>query len=896
MSDRGIFRRTFRITRHRSDINRDIHDEIQFHLDMRISELVEQGLSPDQAEAVARQALGNRQEIEADCRGVTRSVKRKQRWVEGLESIWRDLSLAVRNLLRRPGYSLVAVLTMALCLAVNTAVFTVVDAVLLVPLPFPDSHRIAVLFNSYPNAGSARSSNSVPDFYDRRELEAFQEVALYESQSRPIGRGESLRQVFSMQVTPSFFKVLQVQPGSGRYFLEDEGEIGRDAVVVISHGLSRELFGDAMAVGRSLLVEGVARTIVGVMPPDFRFADWDAEIWLPLAFSQQQKSDAARHRNSYQMVARLSPGTSMETARSQVDALNAAIAEDLPPQLREGLAATGFHTQVHRFQDDLVREVRPSLLLLWAGSLFVLLIGCLSLANLQLVRATGRMRELAARFVLGASRWRLMRLLLSESLLLAALGGALGLLATGWSLGLLDTFEVYQIPRIDQVKLAGNGFLAAAGLALAVGILSGILPAAVIHRFDLFGVFRSSARSSSGRSGRTLRAALAALQVAVAFVLLAGAGLMLASLMQVRAVDPGIEAEGVLAAAVILPSKRYPQVVQRLQFIQRALDGVRALPEVSEAAIASQIPFSGSTSRGVVTPEGRAAAAGESVRTHYGTVVSPSYFAAMGIPLLKGRSFDSREQRNSPPVVIVDERLAQIYWPDSDPIGKRMLLDSQPGPNAPWHTVIGVVGEIRQNDLTDTSPPGAYYLSHRKSWLGFFRLVVKTSGEPRSLLDPLRRVMAGLDPEIPLFWVQTMEEGVNEQLLLRRIPLQLLTFFAAAALFLAAVAIYGVLDESVRQRTREIGIRMAMGSSLKAIHSLVLGQSLRLVGAGQVVGLTTALLLGGWMASFLYQVRPRDPWVLLMVALLTALTALIASWLPTRRASRVNPVSALNAD
>lgn len=889
-------RRTFRITRHRPDPDRDVQDEIQFHMEMRIRELIQQGLLPRQAEEEAFKAFGNPLKIEADCRQATRSVHRKRRWADAVDSCRRDFSLACRNLLRRPGYSAVALLTIALCLAVNTAVFSVVESILLAPLPFPDSDRILILFNSYPNAGSPRSSNSVPDYYDRQQLEAFQEVALYQSESRPVGKGEAVRNVFSMQVTPSFFAVLQVEPESGRAFLDEEGEVGRDAVAIISHGLSRELFGEAPAVGRTVSVLGASRTIVGVMPPGFLFADWDAQIWLPLAFNQQQKSDAARHRNGYQMIARLKSGVPLETARAQLDALNAAIAEEIPPKLRESLAATGFHTQVHLFKDDLVREVRPSLLLLWAGALFVLLIGCLSLANLQLVRATGRMRELAARLVLGASRWRLTRLLLSESLLLAVLGGGAGLLAAGWSLTLLDAFEVYQIPRIDEVRLGGSSMLAALVLTLGVGLLSSVLPAAIVHRFDLFAAFRGSGRSSSGRSKAAWRGILASLQVAVAFVLMAGAGLMLASLLRVRAVDPGIEADNVLATAIALPYQRYPEIGQRLQFIDQALGEIRALQGVVEAAIASQIPFSGSTSRGVVTPEGKVPVEGESIQTHYGTVISPTYFEALGIPLLEGRVFDSREQPDSPPVVIVDERLAKTYWPESSAVGKRLLLDSQRGESAPWHTVIGVVGEVRQNDLADPSPVGAYYLPHQQVWLGFFRLAVKTSGEPRGLLAPLRRVIAGMDPEIPLFWVQTLQESVNEQLILRRIPLELLAFFAAAALFLAAVAIYGILDEAVRQRTREIGIRMALGSSLKGIHSLVLGKSLRLLGIGQAMGLIAALLLGGWMAGFLYQVRPHDPWVLLLVAVLTSLAALTASWLPTRRAARVNPVQALSAD
>lgn len=889
-------RRTFRITRHRPDVDRDVQDEIQFHLQMRIQELIQQGLSPRQAEEEARKAFGNRLRIEQDCRQATRSMHRKRRWADGVDSFRRDLSLACRNLLRRPGYSAVALLTIALCLAVNTAVFSVVDSILLRSLPYPDSDRIVILFNSYPNAGSPRSSNCVPDLYDRQRLDAFQEVALFRSESRPLGRGESLRNVFSMHVTPSFFRVLQIEPRRGRAFHDEEGEVGSDAVAVISHGLSQELFGDSSAVGRTVLVGGVSHTVVGVMPAGFLFADWEAQIWLPLAFNAEQKSDAARHRNGYQMIARLKPDVSIQTARAQVDALNAAVAKGMPPQIRETLADTGFHTQVHVFQEDLVREIRPSLLLLWAGALFVLLIGCLSLANLQLVRATGRMREMAARFVLGASRWRLVRLLLSESLLLAVSGGTVGLLAAAWSLGWLDAFEVYQIPRIDEVRLGGRGFLWAFGLALAGGIISGALPALVIQRFDLYRVFRASGRSSSGQSGRALRSVLAALQVGVAFLLLVGAGLMLASLLQVRAVEPGIEAEGVLATAMMLPNNRYSSLGQRQQFVERALAEIRSIPEVVDAAIASQIPFSGSGSRGTVIAEGMEPAAGESIRTHYATIVSSGYFNTMGIPLLQGRGFDTREGADSPPVVVIDEHLARTYWPHTNPIGKRLLLDAQPGADAPWHTVIGVVGEIRQNDLADPSPVGAYYLPHPKFWLGFFRLVVKTTSDPRSLLGPLRRVLAGLDPEIPLFWVQTLEESVNEQLLLRRIPLHMLAFFAAVALFLASVAIYGVLDETVRQRTREIGIRMALGSSLKAIHGLVISRSLLLICAGQLVGLAGALLLGEWMAGFLYKVHPRDPWVLLLVAALTTSAALAASWLPTRRATQVDPVRALNAD
>lgn len=893
-----FFRRTFRITRHQSDVPRDVRDEIDAHLEMRTQELVDQGLSPADARAAALAAFGDRGRIEAECRRLTEPVERARRRRDLFGSFFGDLRHALRDMAKRPGFALVAGLTLALSIALNAAVFSVVYGVVLKPLPYPDSDRIVYLYNSYPEAGAPRSQASPPDYFDRREgVEALEEVALYSLESRTLGNGETRRWAFSMQVTPSFFRVLEVEPALGRAFTEDEGEPGNDSKVILGYGLWQELFGgEEAAIGRELRIEGVPHTVVGVMPEGFQFPGWDAEVWVPLAFGPEERSDAARHSNYLDMIARLAPGATVEQAREQVEALNAAITDRLPAQMREMVVGSGFHTEVRRLRDELVSGVRSWLYLLWGGAVFVLLIGCISVTNLLLVRSTGRLRELATRYVLGASRWRLGRQLMTESVVLAVAGGALGLVAAAWSLRFLGVFEAYEVPRLADVRLDPPAAVLGVALAVAATVLSSLLSTFMIHRRDLFAVIQAGGMTSTSERGvLTLRGALVAAQIAVACVLLVGTGLMVASLHNVQAVDPGFATDFLLLGAFALPGSRYPTPADRYRFVDTLFEEIRALPGVIDAAVASQLPFSGTEAQGPVTPEsGWTPPPGESVVAHFRTFVSPTFFSTIGLPLLEGRGFRDGDDAGAPPVAIVSERVARRYWPRQSAVGQRLSLSNG---RAEWRTVVGVVGDVVQNDLTLAAPSqGAVYVPVRQGSLGFFRLVVKTAGEPMSLLPAVRERLRALDPETSLFWTGTMEESIAGTLLDRRLPMQLLALFAALALVLAAVGVYGVLAQSVHQRTKEIGIRLVLGSRRSGIYRVVLRRSFAVVAAGVAAGVAAALALSRLLAGFLYEVRPTDPAVFALVVAVVALVAVPACLVPARRAARVDPVAALKSE
>lgn len=893
-----FFRRTFRITRFRADASRDVSDEIEVYLEMRTQELVEQGMAPEEARRAAVAAFGDRRRIEDECRRIAGPLGRRRRRAEIVGSFFGDLRLALRDMRKRPADAALACLTLAICMAVNGAVFSVVRAIVLRPLPFPDPDRIVTVFNAYPNTGSPRDANSASDYFDRRErVAAFAEVALYQSRTHTLGEPGAIRRAFSMAVTPSFLPLLGVEPFLGRNFTEEETEPGKSAKALIGYRLWQDYFGgDASILGRKVTIEGDTYEVVGVLPRDFLFPGWDAELWLPVTLTEWLKSDEARHRaNYFDMLARLEPGATVELAERQLDALNRTLVDRVPARFRQTLIDSGYTTVVRPFHADLVRGVRQPLLLLWAGALFVLLIGAVTLTNLLLVRSTGRLRELATRYVLGAGRGRLLRQLLTESLALAVVGGGFGLLAAHWSLRLVNVFEAYQVPRVGEIRVDATGAGLVLLLAVAVMAGSGAVSALALRRENVFSVLRAGT-STVGTANLRLRGALVATQVAVAFILTAGAGLTLSSLRNLNAVDPGFEPEGVLAGALKLPPAWYPDAGSQHGFLAAVLGEIRRLPGVVDAAVASQLPFSGMAVAGPLTPEGYTREPGESVIGYTRTSVSPAYFSVMGIPLLEGRTFTEKDDEDGHPVMIVSERVARRYWGAAGALGRRVYPGVEPDADAEWHTVVGVVGEVLQTDLIDQDSDGAFYLPYRQSGMGFSRLAVKTAQEPYALLPAIRERIFSIDPQMPVFWVETLEESVAGTLIPFRVPMQLLLVFAAVALVLAAVGVYGVLAQSVAQRRREIGIRMALGSPRSGIYRWTLASMMVFVAAGLALGVGGALALTRLMKSLLYGVHPGDPTVFGIVVAVSGGAAFLASLVPARQAMTIDPVKALDAD
>ncbi|MGD8816245.1 MAG: ABC transporter permease [Acidobacteriota bacterium] len=888
--------RSLRVTRHAPDVARDVTDEVEFHLEMRAAELVEQGMEPADAQRAARQAFGDRARIEDRTRAISGPAVQREHRAEWIASLLRDVRQALRGLLKEPTFALTAILTLGLCIGANVAVFTVVNDVVLRPLPFPDADRLVTFYNGYPGSGIERTNNSVPDYFDRQNLEALAGVALYDQVSATIGEGAASANVFISHVSPPFFDVLGVAPVMGRTFDADDGVVGQNHNIVVSHAFWQSYLGGADDVlGRTVEIEDSTFTVIGVMPEDFEFVTWNAQVWFSFAWPEQMRT--AYHRNNYRMIGRLKPGATVQQAQQQLDALNAEVAAGYPPEARQSLAAAGFHSVVLSWQDDLVRDFRAPLYLLLASVALVLVIGAFNIANLLLLRASGRLRELSTRFVLGASRWRIARQLFTESLVVTLLGGAIGIVLSAWSQRYLSLFEHYQVPRLAEVRLDATAIAFALAVSCAVATLAAVLPVLMVRRGDLYGVFRG-ATSTPGQRGAawSMREALVAGQVASAFVLVTVGGLLLSSLMNLWRVDPGFDVAGLSGGGVLLTADRYPTAADRAAFRERALRELKAIPGVSGAAFATQLPFSGEESRIVFFPEGYEYAADEAVEAHFYTGITDGYFDTLSIPLLAGRAFGPGDDLQAPKVVIVDEALAQRYWPGDSPLGRRIAFNSRPSEDEEWLTVVGVVGSVVQNDLDETAPRGAFYLPATQQGEVMWRWVVRSEADPATVSEQAQAIFRGLDPEMASFWSFTMRGAIAERLIPRRIPMLLVMGFAAVALLLTTLGVYGVLAYAAARRTREFGIRLALGSSVSDIYRLMARSAVAVVVAGIALGAAGALLLGRLVASQLYDVQPADPKVIAAAVAVVAAVAFLAYLVPTRRATRVDPMVTLREE
>ena len=820
-----------------------------------------------------------------------------------MDGLPHDLRYAGRVLWKDRGFAATVILTLALCIGANAAIFAIINGVLLRPLPIPDADRIVTLYNAYPKAGVERGSSGVPDYYDRlRETDVFEELALYRLNGQTIGGQSDPQRLTGMAVRPSLFRMLRATPHRGRVFREDEGEIGREREVILSYALWQQLFsGQDTAVGRDLRINGDNYTIVGVMPQSFFFMNPDVKLWTPLAFPPELKSDDARHNNSWTMVGRLKPGASVAVAQQQIDALNARNLDRFPA-LKQILINAGFHTVVVPLQQDLVREVRPTLLMLWAGVLFVLAIGAVNITNLVLIRSSSRMRELATRHALGASLPRLTAHLLTETVFLTTIGGALGVVVGYAALRALGGVGLDALPRANEIGISIEVVAFAFSLALLVGIVVGLAPVVRLTALNLAQAFREEGRSgTSGRGARAARRLLVASQVAFAFMLLAGAGLLLTSFERVLAVAPGFAPSNVLTARVAPPSSRYRDDAAIRTFADRFATAVRSIPGVEHAGLSSSIPFGGDFSDSVIIAEGYRMAPGESLISPYRVIATPGYFETLNVPVTRGRTFNDSDTETSPGVVIVDARLAQRFWPGVDPIGRRMFQPENPNDllapdkNTRWLTVVGVVGETKMAGLVTTEDRvGTYYFPLRQASQRGLTLTVRTTGDPLAMTPAIRQQLRAIDPELPLYSVRTMADRMNESLADRRTPMVVAIVFAVVALFLAAIGLYGVLAYQVSQRTREIGIRLALGSDSRRVFGLIVKEGMALLAGGFIAGVGGAFAIRRTMAAQLYGVGPMDPLVLGSVAAVLALVTFAACTLPARRAARIDPIVALS--
>lgn len=816
----------------------------------------------------------------------------------------RGIRQAIRALRRERAFSVTVITTLAVVIAANVAIFSIIRAVLLAPLPYDEPDRLVSIYNSYPGAGVERASNGTFDFVSRRErIDAFEEIALVDGYGNTVGDPGSTERVSTLRVTPSLFPLLRVNAALGRTFGEETMEPGQEFEVVLSHSYWMDRFaGDPEVVGQDLRIDGRPYSIVGVMPEDFRVVgDEDARFFIPIPFSQEARSIESWHSNSFGMFGRLAPGATIERARAEIGSLNEALTEEFPmPNARQLLDDIGFQTYVVPVADDLLGDVRPTLFMLWAGVGFVLLIGCVNIANLMLGRAQNRLGEVATRLALGAPRRKVAMQIVVESLVLALIGGVLGLAGGFAALRLLTGLGIDRLPRGVDIRIDGTVVAFTVVLTVLTALIFALAPVLQVLGRELNSVFRSEGRSTTaGRGSVLLRNGLVVGQVALAFVLLIGAGLMLMSFRAALAIDPGFNTEELGTGMLSLPVSRYEDSAQRLAFVDGLLRDLESQPGLERATITSQLPFSGNNSSSVILPEAYTPPPGESIVSPFVSLVGPDYFRTMGIPLIEGRDIEWNDGPEQTPVIVIDRALANRYWPDRSPLGFRManVVPGEEVEEEDYYTIVGVVENIKQNDLTasDADHVGAYYLSARQSTPNYFSLVTRgrEGGDVEALTPALREAINRMDPEIPLADVRTMEQRIDLSLQSRRAPMTLLLVFAGVALFLAVIGIYGTLAYSVARRGQEMGIRMALGGAASDIFALVLRYGASVVGIGLVLGLLASVALSRIIRSLLFGVQPLDPVVLLSVMLVLGTAGIAACVIPARRATRIDPMRAL---
>jgi putative ABC transport system permease protein len=802
----------------------------------------------------------------------------------------QDLRFAVRQMVKKPGFTAVVVLTMALGIGANAAIFSVLDAVLLRPLPYSDPEGLVKVWTRFTGIGLPNDQNwvSAPEFRDFQQLnKSFSDLAAIGSGSINLGVKGSPQRVVGASVSPSLFPMLGAQPLLGRTFLAEEAQPGRDHEVVLSYGLWRRVFGgNPNVIGSTIDIDGVPMSVVGVMPAGFAYPD-EAEIWGPLAFSADDLSENNRGSHGFEVLGRMKPGLSLAQVQSDMDRVGKTMIEQhgsYPYQ------TYGFGVILHPLLEETVGDVKPSLIVLMAAVGLVLLIACANIANLLLVRSTERQPEMETRMALGASGMRLVRQLLTESVVLAVAGGLVGVAITPWILRGLVAIAAKSLPRAVHTAIDGWALLLTAAISLATGILFGLAPALHAGRKRQFDGLKGG-RSTEGKRPKRLRSALVICETALSLLLIAGAGLLLRSFAEILKVDPGFRPDGVLTMRVALPDAIYSKPEQVRAFYSELLERVQKLPGVQAAGAVSALPLSGQGSSGTTTIDTQSVRLEDTTPEADQRVVTPDYFKAMGISLVRGRSFDARDSDTAPPVVIVDESLAHTYWPNQDPIGRRLHMGSRQS-KAPWTTIVGVVRHVRNRTLEARSRVEVYWPENQRPY-GAMALAILTSGNPMNLVPTIQREVASIDPDLPVYRVSTMTEVMGDSLERRRLALILLAVFAGLALLLASVGIYGVTSYSIAQRHVEIGLRMALGADRGQVLSMLIRSGLTTIAIGLGLGLVLALFLNRLMSGMLFSVRASDPLALGGAAVLLMAAAFLAIFFPARRATKVNPMVAL---
>jgi predicted permease len=880
-------RSLFRVLTGRRDFEEGMSEELRFHIEQYTDDLVHSGMSRDKAASMIRAELGSPINIKADCREAC--------GVHFFDEFRRQLSYAARLLRKTPAFTATALLTLAVCFGANLTIFAVIDSVLLRPLPFPEPDRLMMIFNTYPKAGVDRDGTSLTNYYERRgRIPAFASLSIYRYGTEIVGEPGSTERLQTMRVSPDFFSTLGLGPAIGRAFTDEETTSDTDHIAILSDTFWRQRYNaDPDVIGKQIRVNSVPRTVIGVLPPRFRFLSSDARVFLPLASRPQDRAPSRRHSggNVIQMIARLQPDATLAQAQSEIDAQNAALEVD-DPQAKM-IADAGFRSLVVPLRADHVAAVRPTLLLLEAGVLVLFLIGAVNLVNLLLIRASGRVKELAVRQALGAG-WRyLVSEVVVETTLLTFVGGLLGLTVGAGGIQLLRGLGADRLPLGGRILFDARLILVGLFAAIVIGIVFAV-PVAWFHlRRHLGNALRSESRGgTSGHGAQILRHSFLVSQIALAFILLAGAGLLGLSLQRVMAISPGFKADHVLTGQILLPWADYSEA-GHLKFVEHLTDELDHLPGVLSAGVVNNVPFSGNIGKSAATVAGHVRRPGESARGHYSYGVAGDYFRAMGFSLRAGRFLTADDSRRSERVCVVDEDFARYYWPDASAIGQRLWDGSEAGKDAETFTIVGVVGVAKQAGLTENEAQGAIYYPYAfRIGDGVF-VAVRTSLPPESFALTLQKVVRQIDADVPVSDLRSMDIRIADSLVARRSPALLAGLFSGIALLLTSLGTYGVLSYAVAQRRREIGVRIALGAQPGQIRIQFFSLSLRLLIAGTVLGLIGAWPAGRAMRSLLFQVRPLDVAVLAAAACVTAAVCLTACLLPSQRAAQISPMEAL---
>ncbi len=814
-----------------------------------------------------------------------------------METLLQDVRYGLRNLIRNPGFALVAMLTLALGIGANTTIFSVIDNTVLKPLPFANADRLVLVWETFGKGPDNWNIVSAPNFWDfRRQSRSFEDMAIFDSAGRgynlsPTRSAREAEQVSGLRVSAGFFGVLGAKPLFGRTFLPEEETLGKDHEVVLSYGLwKRRYGGDASIVGRSIRMDGEEFTVIGVMPRDFTWQFWSGprQLWVPVGYT---KTDFGRQDNSFISIARLKPGVSIEQAQSEMAAIGHNIAREYPKDDAD-MGAT-----VSPLGDFNMQGLRATMLTLLAAVAFVLLIACVNVANLLLARGAVRQKEFAIRRALGAAGFRIARQLLTESVLLALAGGVAGLalaIASIRALTYIFGLDAVQMPMrpVESIALDGRIFLFALLLSCLTGVLFGVAPALSALRAGVNEPLKEGGRGASSGGRNRLRHVLVASEVALAMIVLSGAGLMIKSMTRLLGVAPGLNPKNVLTVGMSVPQEEiYVGPPGLPRFCQDLDEHVGAIPGVLSVGAVGHLPFQGNAGRSFQIEGQPPAAPGQLPGANY-SVACPNYFRTMGIPIVKGREFTARDTVSAPGAIVINETMARDFWPNQDPVGRAIRLGGADGPRL---TIVGVAGDVHHQGL-DAPVRRQFFRPYMQAGWPVMSVVVRTTHSPATFATAVKKAIADVLPDWPVSGFQTMEEVVHGSTGSRRFPMLLLSVFSVVALVLAAVGIVGVVGHSVAQRTHEIGLRMALGAGTLDVLRLVVSGNMAWVLAGLVVGAAGSAGLTRLLSGMLYDVKPLDPLVMTSVSSLLGGVALIASYLPARRAARIDPMVALRCE